>query len=137
MKNTRRTFLQSLAPVPLLGWVATPAKPAMPSLPPVRVDTSKPVYGFDERITLGDFYPDARVLAGEKIKRGDLVAFTVPHLNWKGDIFVMRAQLDQQPIGVAVKSLEIGQEVGNFVLVRGCDSFPASSAIAIAAEYKN
>ena len=111
MKNTRRTFLQSLASVPLLGWAFASAKPAMPSLPPVKMDTSEPVYGFDERLTLSDLRYDV-VIAGEELRCGDFVAFSqYPQ--------VVKATLNDRPIGMATRSLNVGDEVQDYVLVRG------------------
>ena len=121
MKNTRRTFLQSLAPVPLLGWVATPAKPAMPSLPPVRVDASEPVYGFDERLMLSDIHVDVWpngsqsptvFYFGEKVKCGDLVT-----LNSNREVVIARE--NQHPIGIVTAPANAGDEAQYYVLVRG------------------
>lgn len=110
--NTRRTFLQSLASVPLLGWAFASAKPAMPSLPPVKADTSEPVYGFDEQLTLSGLYGQTVFTAGEQIRRGDFVALS-------GVCRVIKARPNDQPIGMALRSFHIGDEVQDHVLVRG------------------
>ena len=121
MKNTRRTFLQSLASVPLLGWAFALAKPAMPSLPPVKMDTSEPVYGFDERLMLSDIHVDVWpngsqsptvFYFGEDVKRGDFVT-----LNSNRE--VVRAREDQHPVGMVTAPANAGDEAQDYVLVRG------------------
>ena len=120
MKNTRRTFLQSLAAIPLLGWAFASAKPAMPLLPHVKVDTSEPVYGFDERLMLSDVYVNVsstgrtfpRVfLFGEKVECGDFVV-----LNSVGQI--VKAEADNHPVGMATARKCAGDEAQDYVLIR-------------------
>ena len=121
MKNTRRTFLQSLAFVPLLGRAFASAKPTMPSLPHVKVDMSEPVYGFDERLMLSDIHVDVWpngsqsptvFYFGEKVKRGDFVT-----LNSNRE--VVRAREDQHPVGIVTAQANAGDEAQDYVLIRG------------------
>lgn len=119
--NTRRTFLQSLASIPLLGWAFASAKPVMPSLPPVKADTGEPVYGFDERLMLSDIHVDVWpngsqsptvFYFGEKVKRGDFVT-----INSNREVVIARE--NQHPIGMVTAPANAGDEAQYYVLVRG------------------
>lgn len=122
MKNTRRTFLQSLAAVPLLGWAfAQPMATGgiVPRAMPGQTPPPVPLYCFTENKMLSDLYGSRVFVYGENVERGDFVTF-----GENGDLF--RANANDYPCGMATSHALAGTEAQDTVLVQG--SFPAGMA---------
>ena len=125
MKKTRRSFLQMLAAIPLIGPALAHAEPLtlvdhVGVVAPTPEAPVAPLYGFDERLTLNGMYGDGKCsfIAGEDLRRGEFVVFrsTLPD---HGRFYIVRAGNDDKPAGMLLTDTPEGGDVGDSVLVKG------------------
>ena len=134
MKKTRRSFLQMLAAIPLVGPALAELRPA-PSgaracYVPETTFVNKPaesIYGFDERFTLKELYGGGRhqFIAGQELRRGDFVCVKNEEPLFSNYFQVVKCADSDHPVGIVTASVHEGGDVGDSVLFKGWVSIKA------------
>lgn len=132
MKTTRRSFLQMLAAIPLIGPALAHAEPptlvdhvgAVALTPEAPV---APLYGFDERLTLQELYGGGRhqFIAGQELRCGDFVCVKNEAPLFSNYFQVGKCAASDHPVGIVTASVHEGGDVGDRVLVKGWVSIKA------------